>query len=751
MLTSAEIRRQFIEYFEQHTHTFVPSSPVVPKSDPTLLFANAGMNQFKDVFLGHGSRPYSRAVNAQKCLRVSGKHNDLEEVGVDTYHHTFFEMLGNWSFGDYYKREAIQWAWELLTGVWKLPKEKLYATVYVDDDEAEQLWKEVTDIDHSHISRWGKKDNFWEMGDVGPCGPCSEIHIDRGIEFDADPNAGVNTGSERYIELWNLVFIQYNRDDQGELHPLPAKHVDTGMGFERVCSVLQGVGSNYSTDVFQPILQKVAELSGVCYENGVNGIPHRVLADHVRAVSFAITDGALPGNEGRGYVLRRLIRRAARFARKLHITEPILNELVSVLDATMGDFYPELRARKDHVIRVIRAEEQNFSRTLDNGIERFESEAAKLQTGDILAGEIAWQLYDTYGFPLDLTQLMAREAGLGVDIDGFNRLLNEQRERGRAASKIVHKQAGSGEWTILTEGESKFIGFDKLKNDTSTLRWRLVKGEESEADSLEIVIAETPFYPEGGGQLADYGTISGKDFSADVFDVRKSEVGIIHRCRLLEWSETVPELVECKVDEARRVDLARNHTATHLLNQALRVFVGGHVHQAGSLVHPEYLRFDFTHFEKVSTEKIVAIEQWVNDRIHENGVVVPSEEAMADLKKEIEAGKIEAMFDEKYGDTVRIIRVRDKDTNQIVSQELCGGTHVTKTAEIGTFIITTETGAAAGVRRIEALTGRSAYAFIRNRANQFTRMQELLASAGSDIVEKLTKTIEEKRQLEKAY
>ncbi len=749
MIPSSEIRRQFIEYFEQRAHTFVPSAPVVPRDDPTLLFTNAGMNQFKDVFLGQGTRTYSRAVNSQKCLRVSGKHNDLEEVGVDTYHHTFFEMLGNWSFGDYYKHEAISWAWDLLTNVWKLPKDKLYATVYEDDDEAEQLWKELTDIDPTHISRWGKKDNFWEMGDVGPCGPCSEIHIDRGIEYDADPKAGVNTGSARYMEIWNLVFIQYNRDETGTLTPLPSKHVDTGMGFERLCSVMQGVSSNYSTDVFQPLIQKVAELSGVAYSDGPAGTPHRVLADHVRAVSFAIADGALPGNEGRGYVLRRLLRRAARYARQLGVTGPLVNELVPVLDATMGEFYPELRAKKDHIIRVIRAEEQNFSRTLDNGIERFESEIAKLPKAGTLSGEVAWQLYDTFGFPLDLTELMAREAGYTVDVSGFNAQLNAQRELGRASTKVKHQQAVLSEWIIEREGSSHFTGFNRIDQKSDVLRWRLVK--EQDEDILEVVLSETPFYPEGGGQLADFGTLAASGFSAEVFDVTKSDYGPVHRCRLLEWSETMPETVTAEVNRNRRLDLARNHTATHLLNQALRIFCGHHIHQAGSLVHPDYLRFDFTHYEKVPLDKVVAIEKWVNEQILENLPVEPTEEAMSALKADIEAGKIEAMFDEKYGDTVRVVRVRDPFTREVVSQELCGGTHVATTGELGYFAITTETGAAAGVRRIEAVTGRAALARILDQEAQLTRMQELLNSSGSDIVDKLTKTLDEKRAQEKAF
>lgn len=748
MYPSSEIREQFIRFFQEKQHTFVPSSPTIPKGDPTLLFANAGMNQFKDVFLGQGSRPYTRAVNSQKCIRVSGKHNDLEEVGVDTYHHTFFEMLGNWSFGDYYKREAIQWAWELLTIVWKLPKDKLYATVYEDDDEAEQLWKEVTDIHPSHISRWGKKDNFWEMGEVGPCGPCSEIHFDRGISFDDSPAAGVNTGSPRFLEIWNLVFIQYNRDETGALHPLPSKHVDTGMGFERIASLLQNVNSNYSTDVFLPLIHRVSELSGIAYNDDSIGVPHRVLADHVRAVSFAIADGSLPSNEGRGYVLRRLLRRAARYARQLQITTPILCELVPVLDETMGDFFPELRVRREHIIRVIRAEEQNFSRTLDYGIERFETEVHKLQNSEKLSGEIAWQLYDTFGFPLDLTELMAREAGIEVDLEGFQKRLTEQRDRGRAVSKIQHQQVSKQDWNITKESPSKFIGLTHTTTTTDVLRWRYAEKDSSSV--LEIILEETPFYAEGGGQLADWGYIYGDGFEAEVIDVTSSELGQIHICNVLQWSNTVPTQVTCSIQTERRMDMMRNHTATHLLNQALREFVGRHIHQAGSLVAPDYMRFDFTHFEKVPFEKVVAIEQWVNTRILEDNFVQPSIESMTSLKTDIEDGKIEAMFDEKYGDDVRVVRVRNH-TGAVVSQELCGGTHVERTSQLGYFVITTETGAAAGVRRIEALTGRKAFEFIQNRSIQFAKMEEILNSSGSDIVDKLEKTLEEKRQLEKSY
>ncbi|MCX7836081.1 MAG: alanine--tRNA ligase [bacterium] len=748
-MTANEIRQQFISFFEQKAHTFVPSSPVIPRGDATLLFTNAGMNQFKDVFLGVGSRPYKRAVNSQKCIRVSGKHNDLEEVGVDTYHHTFFEMLGNWSFGDYYKREAIQWAWELLTDVWKLPKERLYATVYEDDDEAEKLWCEVTDIHSSHISRWGKKDNFWEMGDVGPCGPCSEIHFDRGVEFDQNPSAGVNTGSPRFLEIWNLVFIQYNRDSSGELHPLPSKHVDTGMGFERISSILQNVRSNYSIDLFVPLIQKVSELSGMDYYEDDRGIPHRVLADHVRALSFAIADGALPGNEGRGYVLRRLLRRAARYARKLHLERPVLCELVPVLDEAMGDFYPELRVRKEHIIRVIRAEEQNFSKTLDFGIERFETEASKLRKGDTLSGEVVWQLYDTFGFPLDLTELMAREIGLYVDRDGFMRHLEEQRNRGRSASKVQHQETTLNEWIVVQEGIGQFVGFENFTVETDVLRWRLNENTDGTL-VLELIVAETPFYAEGGGQVADFGLIQGEGLTAEVFDVRPSELGNIHRCRLLEWTEFVPSKVFCSINETRRLDLMRNHTATHLLNQALREVVGRHIHQAGSLVDPNYLRFDFTHYEKIPWDKVVEIEQWVNDHILKDETVVPSIESMASLRSDIETGKIEAMFDEKYGEMVRVVRIFDHE-GKVVSQELCGGTHVQHTSQLGIFVITTETGAAAGVRRIEALTGSKAFEFYRKRNLQFSKMEWLLNSSGSDIVDKLEKTLEEKRQLEKEY
>mgnify|MGYP000029443873 CR=1 FL=1 len=564
-MTSSEIRDSFLKFFKDRGHTIVPSAPVIPHDDPTLLFTNAGMNQFKDVFLGQGTRTYVRAADSQKCIRVSGKHNDLEEVGIDTYHHTFFEMLGNWSFNDYYKKEAIEWAWELLTKVWALDKKRLYATVYESDDEAENLWKRVTDINPAHILRFGKKDNFWEMGEIGPCGPCSEIHID--LTENLTGGSLINLGDPRVMEIWNLVFIQYNRSDNGDLKPLPAKHVDTGMGFERICAVLQGKNSNYDTDVFAPIIKRISEITGKIYTSKLDSkidIAIRVIADHIRMLSFSIADGGIPSNEGRGYVMRRILRRAARFGRTLEMHEPFLHLLVDSVIESMGKHYPEISEKKFHIEKIIRGEEDNFNQTLDRGLEIFEAVVERIGHSKTFPGEDAFKLFDTYGFPLDLTEMMAAEKGLKVDSGRFAQLMEEQRDRARKGGK---KGTADTRMKFVKELsgdlESRFVGYETLEKETEII---------GVVDD-QVVLRETPFYSESGGQVSDTGEIVGGGKSFRVIDVIKEGKAIIHKTEK-PVDLPVSARVVAKVDADRRLNIMRNHTATHLLHEALRQVLG---------------------------------------------------------------------------------------------------------------------------------------------------------------------------------
>jgi alanyl-tRNA synthetase len=709
MMTSAEIRHSFLEFFRERGHAIVPSSPVVPFDDPTLLFTNAGMNQFKDVFLGQGKRSYSRAADTQKCIRVSGKHNDLEEVGRDTYHHTFFEMLGNWSFGDYYKKEAIRWSWDLLTSVWGLPKERLWATVYKDDDEAEQLWRSEADIDPDHILRFGEKDNFWEMGETGPCGPCSEIHIDRTPGGTATASM-VNAGIPEVMEIWNLVFIQYNRDASGTLHLLPAKHVDTGMGFERVCALLQNKDSNYDSDVFTPLIKTIADTSGKAYDGRMTGVSPgqldidtamRVIADHIRALTFAIADSAIPSNEGRGYVLRRLLRRAARFGRNLGLHEPFLFRLVPTLTETMGDVFPEIREKQEHIQKTIRGEEEAFNSTLDRGLDIFEQTVRQIGTSKSFPGAQAFKLYDTYGFPLDLTELLATERGLRVDVDTFNELMEEQRRRSRAAEISQEDTDGSSgvEFarnresartfeTDRLEGKSAFVGYDRLRSEGIVLS----------AKGNLLILDQTPFYGEAGGQVGDQGEITLHGNSVRVLDTQKS--GNINVHILQSPIDIAPgSAVHAEVDAIRRQSIMRNHTATHLLHAALRRILGTHVHQAGSLVAPDHLRFDFTHSAKVSEDELKAIEELVNEKIHDNIKLIHHRNIPFE-----EAKKMGALmfFGDKYGDRVNVVEFSE------FSKEFCGGTHVSATGDIGYFKFRSEGSAASGVRRVEAATSEGA-------------------------------------------
>ncbi|MDB5048661.1 MAG: alaS [Fibrobacteres bacterium] len=749
-LTGKQIRQGFIDFFAGKGHVFVPSAPVVPHDDPTLLFTNAGMNQFKSALLGDNREGWKRVANSQKCIRVSGKHNDLDEVGRDTYHHTFFEMLGNWSFGDYYKKEAISWSWELLTEVWKLPKDRLFVTVFRDDDEAEALWKSETDIAHERIMRFGEKSNFWEMGDVGPCGPCSEIHFDMGdmatqAATFADPVEGVNGTNARYIELWNNVFMQSERLTSGELKPLKSQNVDTGMGFERIVSVIQGSGSNYETDVFQPIITRIADLSGVAYSKGPEGTPHRVMADHVRALSFAIADGATPGNEGRGYVLRRILRRGSRFARGLGQREPFLWKLVQTLADTMGDAYPELVQRRSYIEQVIRAEEERFMRTLDQGLDRFAKMAAetKAKKSAVIGGAEVFLLYDTYGFPTDLTRVLAEEQGLSIDEAGYSKYMEEQRERARGAAKFDGSFASDEGWTILSPAlDTEFVGYSTLVSDVNVRRFREV------GDQVLVVLDKTPFYAEAGGQVGDTGTLTGKPGPAGaplvelrVLDTVKMFDMVLHKCDLLGGvlsPETMKGL-KAEVDAENRFKTVRNHSATHLLHSALREVLGDHVQQQGSRVAPDSLRFDFTHFQGMTPEEIRKVEYKVNLAIEQNHSISHAVHGIEEAKK---MGAM-ALFGEKYGDKVRVITMGD------VSMELCGGTHANATGEIGLLKIVSESSIASGVRRIEAVTGLGALEMVQRNFNSLADISKVFKAKPGQEAEKAAEASARIKALEK--
>lgn len=748
-MTAAEIRQSFLDFFKSRRHEIVPSSPVVLQADPTLLFVNAGMNQFKEIFLGARASQYGRVVNSQKCIRVSGKHNDLEEVGHDTYHHTFFEMLGNWSFGDYYKRESIAWGWELLTKVWGLPKNRLWATVYKDDEEAIAIWKEVTDIDPSHILKFAEKDNFWEMGETGPCGPCSEIHFDR-TPNGCTPDM-INAGLQEVIEIWNHVFIQYNRRQDGVLEELPSKHVDTGMGLERVVSVIQGKTSNYDTDIFQPVIQEMARLSGHSYE-GPGGVAMRVIADHLRTLAFAIGDGVLPSNDGRGYVLRRLLRRAVRYGRKIGFTKPFLTTLLPTLEATMGAQYPELVQHRKEIARAILAEEESFSVTLDRGLALFEDVVASVVAtkSSLFPGDAAFKLYDTYGFPLDLTVVMAKEKGLVVDEKRFAALMDEQRKRARDARKAATADADVDLVSDLVASglKSKFVGYSTLTGKAPVLKLlgkdaaggsalveTLTEGQEG-----SILLAETPFYPEKGGQVGDRGVLAGPDGEFEVLDTRQPTEGIIlHVGRVTCGKIAAGSVLLANVDSVRRAATTRHHTATHLLQFALKEIVGASIKQAGSMVSPERLRFDFNFFQALTPAELAAVERRVNGLILENEPVSISEMAL----KDVPGSGIVAIFDEKYGDTVRVVNVGG------YSRELCGGTHVSATGTIGLFRIVSESSIASGVRRIEAVTGIPAYEVVCGERQLLESLAKRFSIATAEIPGRVEALADQVKALEK--
>ncbi|MDD3899143.1 MAG: alanine--tRNA ligase [Syntrophomonadaceae bacterium] len=743
MWTSDKIRSTFLQYFADKNHTVVESSSLVPINDPTLLFTNAGMNQFKDVFLGIDRRNYSRATTSQKCVRAGGKHNDLDTVGRTARHHTFFEMLGNFSFGDYFKRDAIQYAWEFLTEVVALPKSRLWVTIYLDDDAALQLWQETTDVNPERILKMDEKDNFWSMGDTGPCGPCSEIHYDRGEEHACGPDCALGVcDCDRWLEVWNLVFMQYNRDENGVLTPLPRPSIDTGMGLERLASLLQGVNSNFDTDLFIPLIKQIEKLSGQKYHQGEKGFPFRVIADHSRTCTFLIADGVLPSNDGRGYVLRRILRRALRFGRLLGINEAFLYKNVDVVCSIMGKAYPELMEKSDFIKEVIKMEEERFLLTLNEGLKKVEDILAQVQEQGKteIGGEEAFMLYDTYGFPLDLTEDVAEEKGFTVNKDGFNRMMEEQRQRAREAGKGENAFARD---IVIAEllndiKPSDFSGYEKLK-DTSALQAIIQDGKLHKSvtnKEVLLVTASTPFYAESGGQVADSGIITGKSGKMQVTDVQKLSYWIIHR-GILEGSFKVGEKLQLEVNQEQRTATARNHTATHLLHRALRQVLGEHAQQKGSLVEPSRLRFDFSHLAALDEAQLIAIENIVNQAIWSMYQVNTT---VTDITQAREMGAI-ALFGEKYGDEVRVVQVQD------FSQELCGGTHVKNTGQIGLFKITSEGSIGSGLRRIEALTSSYALAYLNQAETELKSIAAALKTSPGDLshkVESLSRSLKEK-------
>jgi alanyl-tRNA synthetase len=776
-MTAAEVRNTFLKFFESKGHTIVPSAPIVVKNDPTLMFTNAGMNQFKDWFLGNEPAKYKRVVDTQKCLRVSGKHNDLEEVGVDTYHHTMFEMLGNWSFGDYFKKEAIEWAWELLTEVYKLPTDRLYVTVFEGDvkeglafdQDAFDNWKKWIAADR--ILNGNKKDNFWEMGDTGPCGPCSEIHIDLRPDAErklVDGKTLVNNDHPQVIEIWNNVFMEFNRKADGSLEKLPAQHVDTGMGFERLVRAIEGKTSNYDTDVFVPTIQFIEKHSGKKYafSDNIQDVAMRVMADHIRAICFAIADGQLPSNNGAGYVIRRILRRAVRYQYQfLDIKEPFLCKLGELIADTFKDVFPELYAQKDFVVKVIREEEQSFLKTLYTGITKLQSEINRLEVSNgggvhdfaigtsieemqevsrqknaefelkkkslKLDGFTAFELFDTYGFPLDLTRLLANERGFAVDEEGFHQWLEQQKNRSRKATELT-----TDDWIVIgAEIPTVFLGYDQTEAEVNIIKYRKVKAKGKE--SYQLVFNQTPFYPEGGGQVGDTGFISNANEKVDIFDTKKENNLIIHFANALP--ESVEAVFSAKVDTTKRKLTEANHSATHLLHAALRSVLGTHVQQKGSLVNAEYLRFDFSHFAAMTAEEIAKVEQIVNQKIREN--IVLDERRNVPIAEAQTMGAM-MLFGEKYGESVRVITFDDK-----YSRELCGGTHVKATGQIGYFKITGESAVAAGVRRIEAVTADAAEKLANGQWMLVNDLKHLLSS--TDLKKSVEQLVADKAELMK--
>lgn len=735
VMRTADIRSAFLEYFKRNGHEIVDSSSLVPADDPTLLFTNAGMNQFKDLFLGKESRAYSRATTSQKCVRAGGKHNDLENVGYTARHHTFFEMLGNFSFGDYFKEDAIRFAWEFLTKELAIPAEKLWVTVYKDDKEAEDIWFDKIGIDQARFSRLGDADNFWSMGDTGPCGPCTEIFYDHGADIAGDPPGGPNDDGDRYIEIWNLVFMQFNRTADGSMHPLPKPSVDTGMGLERIAAVLQDVHSNYEIDIFQALLNDISKVLG--------GVPTtekslRVIADHIRSSVFLITDGIMPSNEGRGYTLRRIIRRAIRHGNKLGASEPFFYKLVESLASIMGEAYPELLVSKTQVEKILLQEEEQFTKTLDKGMKVLEQDIAELK-GAVISGETVFTLYDTYGFPVDLTNDIARERGLELDHAGYESAMEAQRERARSSSKFGIDYNAS----LDVKGETNFVGYEQLENSASVVAV-LIDGQDVSAKQGQecfVILDATPFYAESGGQAGDKGSLSWASGEAQVLDTQKDGLHFVHRCKLVSGELKAGLTVTTSVDSQQRDATALNHSATHLLHAALRDVLGEHVVQKGSLVNAERLRFDFAHYEGITREQLNELESLVNEKIRENTPVTTTLTDIAAAKK---MGAM-ALFGEKYGEQVRVLSMGDNS----FSVELCGGTHVQRTGDIGSLVIISEGGISSGVRRIEALTGIEAEKWGRENMQHLQSLYALFKGNRESLIEKAGAIVERLKLAEK--
>jgi alanyl-tRNA synthetase len=747
-MNSRDVRNTFLDYFNSQGHTVVPSSSLVPHGDPTLLFTNAGMVQFKRTFLGEEQRPYNRAASSQKCVRAGGKHNDLENVGYTARHHTFFEMLGNFSFGDYFKEEAIRMAWELLTEKYNLPKDRLWATVYHSDDEARELWQKIANLPPERIVGLGEKDNFWAMGDTGPCGPCSEIIFDQGEAVACGPDCGIGVCEcDRYLEIWNLVFMQFNRSADGVMSPLPKPSIDTGMGLERLAAVLQGVHSNFDTDLIRPIIGRVEDLAGLAYgADDSKNVAFRVIADHARATAFLMADGVLPSNEGRGYVLRRIMRRALRYGRLLDLKTPFLPAVTAKVVELMGEFYPELVEAKSLIDQVVTNEEERFAETLDHGLKLLAEEVSTIkgQGAQVLPGAVAFRLYDTYGFPLDLVQDALREEGLDLDIPGYEEHMQVQRE----ASRASWQGGGAGELPAVyqeLDGESptEFLGYKTLSAD-SPIQF-LIKGDArvdraQAGDEVEVITTTTPFYGEAGGQVGDTGVISGKGFTVEVTNTMRLPNDIfVHQGTVKDGAVTTGALAHLEVDASRRRAIARHHTTTHILQAVLQRELGGHIKQSGSLVAPERFRFDFTHFAAITPEELEKIELELNLAVVEN---LPVETNIMSMAQALSSGAM-AIFEDKYGEQVRMVAIPG------VSKELCGGTHVSRTGDIGLVKIITEAGIAAGIRRIEAVCGLEALKLIREEEEELAQAAGLLKAGRGEVLERLTKVLKRTRDLEK--
>jgi len=757
-MKSSEIRERFLKFFESLRHKRVASASLIPSDDPTLYFTNAGMVPFKNYFTGAQKAPYPRATSSQKCLRVSGKHNDLENVGRTARHHTFFEMLGNFSFGDYFKREAIRYAWDFLTLEMKIPKEKLWVTVYEKDDEAEQLWQSEVGVPKERIKRLGEKDNFWSMGETGPCGPCSEIHFDHGKEFGCGkPDCAIGCDCDRFMEIWNLVFMQFERDADGHMKPLPKPSIDTGMGLERLSAVSQGVHANYDSDLFTPLIREVEKLTGKKYSGHVPGkggeheetnVSIRVLCDHIRSATFLIADGVQPSNEGRGYVLRRVLRRAIRHGKLLGMSEPFFYKLADVVLREMGGVYPEIGREIELINKVVRSEEEKFLETLDKGLSiiREELETARKAKEHVLSGEVVFKLYDTYGFPIDLTELIAQEAGLDIDMAGFEELMEAQKGRGRRAWKgsAASKMKDIYQEIVQKNIRSEFVGYDHLQDKSPVAAMIRVADEQrvdkaGPGEEIEIITLKTPFYPEGGGQVGDQGVIATKNLKAQVLDTHKGGELIVHRVKILDGKIQEGDEAELAVDPTWREGSMTHHSATHLLHAALRNILGTHVRQAGSLVTPEKLRFDFSHFEPVAKERLVEIEEMVNAQIRRNLAATTTVMAYEDA---IKAGAL-AFFGDKYGDRVRVCKMGDFST------ELCGGTHVSATGQIGLLKITSEASVAAGIRRIEAVVGAQGIHYVKKLESEVDRIAQILKANPNDVVDRVEKLLDQVKKLEK--